>query len=140
MNLALAQRQIALAGVALLAALVALGANAPARNGPDLPKPVPVTPEGGWYHALAASHGKSFSRSRTSCGYQIDKRSFGIAHPTLPCNTKIYLLFKGQVVLAQVIASGRKAVAAGHEFELTPALATLIGLKKTQPIKWRYAG
>jgi len=137
-NLALAQRQIALAGVALLAALVALGANAPARNGPDLPKPVPA-PEGGWYHALAASHGSAFSGGTTSCGYQIDKRSLGIAHPTLPCNTKIYLLFKGQQVLTQVIASGRKAAAAGHEFELTPALATRIGLKKTQPVKWRYA-
>lgn len=139
MNLALAQRQIALAGVALLAALVALGANTPGRSGQDLPKPVPATPEGGWYHALAASHGKSFAGGRTDCGYRIDAKSLGIGHPTLPCNTKIYLLFKGQVVLVQVIASGRKAVAAGHEFELTPALARLIGLKKTQPIKWRYA-
>jgi hypothetical protein len=138
-NLALAQRQIALAGVALLAALVALAANAPGRNGPNLPKPVPSA-GGGWYHALAASHGNAFSGSTTSCGYQIDKRSLGIAHSTLPCNTKIYLLFKGQVVLVQVIASGGKAVAAGHDFELTPALAARIGLKKTQPIKWRYAG
>lgn len=137
MNLALVQRQTALAGVALLAALVALAANAPGRGGQNLPKPVPA-PEGGWYSALAAANGKSFSRSKTSCGYRIDAQSLGIAHPTLPCNTKIYVLFKGQQVLTQVIASGGQA-AVGHEFELTPALAARIGLKKTQPIKWRYA-
>jgi hypothetical protein len=136
-NLALAQRQIALAGVALLAALVALAANAPGRNGPDLPKPIPATPEGGWYSALASSHGKTFSKSRTDCGYRIDAQSVGVAHPVLPCNTKIYLLFKGQTVLTQVIAKGTPAP--GHEFELTPALAARIGLKKTQSIKWRYA-
>jgi len=135
-NLALAQRQIGLAGVALLAALIALAANAPGRGGPDLPEPVP-TPEGGWYSALAASHGKSFSKSRTSCGYQIGPQSLGIGDPVLPCNTKVYLLFKGQRVLTQVIVSGQQAP--GHRFELTPALAARIGLNGTQPLKWRYA-
>lgn len=135
-NLALAQRQIALAGVALIAALVALAANAPGSRDQNLPKPVPPA-NGGWYQALAASHGKSFSKSTTSCGYEIGADSLGIADPELPCNTKIYLLFKDQPVLAQVIASGQGAP--GHRFELTPALAKRIGLKGTQPVKWRYA-
>lgn len=137
MNLALAQRQLALAGITLLAVLVALAANAPRTSGPKLPESIPA-PGGGWYSALAASHGESFAGSRTSCGYRIDAQSLGVAHPTLPCNAKIYLLFKGQQVLTQVIAKGQ--VAPGHEFELTSALATRIGLKGTQPLKWRYAG
>jgi hypothetical protein len=135
-NLALAQRQIALAGVALLATLIALAANAPGRNAQNLPKPIP-SPDGGWYSALAASHGKSFSGSRTNCRYRIDAQSRGLADPVLPCNTKMYLLFKKQPVLVQVIAKDKNAV--GHRFELTPALAAEIGLKGTQPVKWRYA-
>ena len=55
----------------------------------------------------------------------------------LPCGVKLYVRFQGREVLTQVIDRGRTAP--GREFDLTPALARLLGLHGTQPIQWRFA-
>lgn len=134
MNAALAQRQFALAGIALLAGLFAV-AFKPGGVGPHLPKSVPAA-GGGWNKALAATGGDSFTGIRTDCGYTINAESLGLANPTLPCNTKIYIVYKGRKALTQVIAKGGST---SGQFELTPALARLLGMSGTQQIMWRYA-
>ena len=65
-----AKRTVALAGVALLAALVSLALESPrhrhhARSG--LPEPAAT-----WYSALAAPYNPARSRSRTSCGQRLE--------------------------------------------------------------------
>ena len=135
----LAQRELALASVALLASVVglAVAASREARaDDPALPKAVPA-PGGGWYTALAASGGKSFAQRRTACGHVVGARTLGVAHQALPCDVKIFISYNAREVLTQVIARG--PYVPGREFELSPALADVLGLEGTQPIRWRYA-
>jgi hypothetical protein len=135
----LAQRLIALAGIALLAGLAALAlARETAPGAANLPEAIPA-PGGGWFSTLASSHGPSFGRTHRdrTCRHVVGRSSLGVAHPVLPCDTKIYLSYGDRRALTQVIARGIGA--AGREFELSPALARKLGLSGTQPIKWRYA-
>ena len=133
MSSAAAMRTLALAGVALLAALVSLALAAPDRHrGTTLPKPV-----GTWYRALAASYSPNAARGRTACGQRIEARLRGVAHPVLPCGARIYISFDGRKALTQVIDRGPNAP--GREFHVTKALADEIGLQGTQRIQWSYA-
>ena len=140
MNAALAQRQIALAGLALLAGILAVGLSAQnGTSGPSLPKSIPA-PGGGWYQAVATSNGPTFrSKHEDSvCGYTVGPdTSEGVANPVLPCNTRIYIQFGETETLTQVIA--RTSRTSQSDFEFPPALAQKLGLKGSQIIGWRYA-
>jgi hypothetical protein len=133
MRLGLAQRQAALASVALLAAVVSLsvtsGRHQPARKLP---------PAVGSYTALAGSSGVVAYGKRTACGQVIGPRTEGVAHPVLPCGVKIYLSYEGRHVLAQVIDRG--PYVPGRQFDLTEALARRLGLVGVQRVTWSYAG
>jgi rare lipoprotein A (peptidoglycan hydrolase) len=133
MSPAVTKRTLALAGVALLAALVSLALAAPDRNGSNgLPKPV-----GTWYRALVAPYTPAASLERTACGQRITARTMGLAHPVLPCGAKIYLSYGGHKVLTQGIDRGPNSP--GREFNVTKALADRIGLHGTKSIRWSFA-
>lgn len=139
MRPALAQREVVLAGIALLAAITALAlasARAGSSEGRRLPEPVPA-PGGGWYKALAAAGGESFSGRRTACGHLLQPDAIGVAHPVLPCGAKIFISYNDREVLTQVIDRG--PFVPGREFDLTRRLARELGLRGTQPILWRFA-
>ena len=138
MTARLAQRQLALAAVALLAAVAAI-AVAAAREGTaeqSLPAQIPA-PGGGWYTGLAASNGGSFSKRRTACGHVVGPTTLGVAHPVLPCDTKLFIAYGDKEVLTQVLAPG--PTTPGCDFELTRALAKRLSLRGTDQIRWRYA-
>jgi rare lipoprotein A (peptidoglycan hydrolase) len=138
---ALAQREVALAGVALLAVLIAL-AFAEGRETEAAPaaatEGVPVVGAGAdWYRALAAPY-RGNGEERTACGQRLNDRTEGVAHPVLPCGAKIVLRFGDATVLTQVIDRGPDAP--GREFDVTERLAERLGLSGTQRIEWRFAG
>ena len=140
MNAALAQRQIALAGLALLAGILALGLSSREQSSePKLPESIPA-PGGGWYQAIATSRGPTFRSTHedSDCGYTVgpDTR-IGVANPVLPCDTRIYIEFGKTVTLTQVIA--RTPQTSEADFEFPPALARKIGLEGNEIIGWRYA-
>ena len=115
MNVALAQRQIALAGIALLAGILALGLSSQKHSSsPKLPESIPA-PGGGWYQAIGTSNGPTFRTEHqdSDCGYTVgpDTR-IGVANPVLPCDTRIYIQFEQTETLTQVIA--RWAYEHGH--------------------------
>jgi hypothetical protein len=133
----LLQREVALAAAALLAAVVALGVAAWHETEPagrDLPASVPA-PGGGWYEAIAASI--RTPAEPTECGYTVDRRTIGVAHPVLPCGVKLFVRFGENEVLTQVI--GKPPPGPGRQFGLTPALAQALGVNGTVRIRWRYA-
>jgi hypothetical protein len=133
------QRVLALAGIALLAGVaIFAGREVAARSsGQDLPAAIPA-PDGGWYEGLAARGGGAFATDGpTDCGHVLTPGTLGVAHPVLPCDVKLYVRYGGQEVLTQVLSHGPRV--AGHDFELTPALARLLRLRGTAPIEWRYA-
>ena len=137
MSPSLAQREVVLAGVALLAALVAIAFTSPraSDNGGHL-KPVYV-PGGGWYTALAGARPVRYG-TRTNCGVMLKPATRGVVDSVLPCNIKLFVSFGGSArILTQVVA--RRPVVSGRRFDVTPALAEDLGIEGIQRIKWVYA-
>jgi hypothetical protein len=134
----LAQREVALAAVALLAVIVSL-AVAAVGGGSAAPKglPRPVDPPGGWYTALAAPRAGEGAGRRTACGQVLGPDTLGVSHPVLPCGTKLYLSYEGRVVLTQVIDRGPNE--SGHDFDVTRPLARDLHLDGIQLVRWTYA-
>jgi rare lipoprotein A (peptidoglycan hydrolase) len=125
-------RAAALAGVALVALAIALGVSHHHKHHAAVPAPT-----GSWYTALAAEYTPSAAAKKSACGVEIRSTTAGVAHPVLPCGAKIYVKFGSKEVLTQVIDRGR--VVPGREFDVTQALAKLLGLQGTQQIQWRFA-
>jgi rare lipoprotein A len=128
----LAVREIALAGLALLAAAVALAVTAQTRD-TDSSSPQPE----GSFVALAGSSGPAAFGRRTACGGIIHQDTEGVAHPTLPCGVRIFITYRGKTVLTQVIDRG--PYVPGRQFDVTDALARRLGLRNVQTIHWSYA-
>jgi rare lipoprotein A (peptidoglycan hydrolase) len=137
---AIAQRQLVLAGIALLAIVTALAVAAAVRDSSagtqDELASVPAA-GGGWYRALAAPYRLNPREKRTACGQRATPKTLGVAHPVLPCGAKVVLRFEDVQVLTQVIDRGTGVP--GREFDLTAALARRMGLDGVQPIRWRFA-
>ncbi len=133
MRRVLAQRQVVLAAVTLLAIAVSFAVTA--RNdrkaAAALPKPV------GSYSALVAASGPRVIGKRTVCGIVVAPRTMGISSPVLPCGTRLYLNYGTHHVLAPVL--GRGPDAGGAEFALTPALAHRLRLNGVKRVRWSYA-
>ena len=137
MNPALAQREVALAGVALLAAVVALAVT-PSResNGGAQLKPV-LVPGGGWYTALAGAQTGHYG-TRTNCGVTLRPSTRGVTDSVLPCNVRLFVSYgHSPRILTQVIA--RRPVVPGRRFDVTAALAEQLGIEGVQRIRWVYA-
>jgi 3D (Asp-Asp-Asp) domain-containing protein len=125
-------RAAALAGVAVVAVAVALAITHSSSKREDLP-----TPAGKWYTAFATPYTPTKSATTGKCGVVIGPKTEGVAHPVLPCGVKLYVEFDHRVVLTQVVDRGHTVP--GHEFDVTQALAKLLGLQGTQKISWRFA-
>ena len=128
----LAWREVALAGLALLAGAVALAVVAQTRHhtrtGPEAE---------GSFVALAGSSGPAAFGRHTACGGVITQQTEGISHPTLPCGVRIFVTFQEKTVLAPVVDRG--PYEGGRQFDLTDALARRLGLSGVQPVHWSYA-
>jgi hypothetical protein len=133
-----AQRQIVLAGVAVLAAIVALALTSRG-NGEavtELPQPVSVS-GGAWYTALAGAGQPRYGR-RTRCGYVLRPGTVGVTNSVLPCGVLVYVAYKDSPqILTRVI--DRRPVLPGRKFDLTPRLAEDLGVDGVQRIRWVYA-
>jgi rare lipoprotein A (peptidoglycan hydrolase) len=128
----LAVRELTLAGLALLAAIVVLAIIAQTRHS------TPPGPEAvGSYTALAGSSGPAAFGRRTACGGVLRQDTEGVAHPTLPCGARVFISYHGTTVLTQVIDRGPHVP--GRQFDLTDALARKLDLRGVQQIRWSYA-
>lgn len=138
MNPVVAQREVALAGVALLAAVIAVAIASPQGHGDTAGHLKPVfVPGGGWYRALAGARPMRYG-TQTNCGVTLKPSTRGVVDSVLPCNVKLFVAYgKSERILTQVIA--RRPVVPGRRFDLTPALAEDLALPGIQRIKWVYA-
>jgi rare lipoprotein A len=129
----LAQREIALAGVAIVGAVVALALVAGRSDSrAALPKPV-----GTWYSALAGVRAPGDLGKKTACGEVLKPETNGISHPVLPCGAKVFLRLDGHTVLTQVIDRG--PYVPGRAIDVTDALAAKLGLSGVEQVRWAYA-
>src|SRR3954471_15693088 len=125
-------RELALAGLALLAGVAALAVVEQTRGGTE----TGAQPEGS-YQAIAGSSGPGAFNRRTACGSILRPETIGVAHPTLPCGVRVFISYRGKTVLTQVLDRG--PYVPGRQFDLTDALARYLGLRNVQEIRWGYA-
>ena len=125
-------RAAALAGVALVALVIALAVSHNTKKANDIPEGT-----GAWYTGLAAPYTPSTTAKVGACGVRIGPNTAGVAHAVLPCGVKLYVKFGGKQVLTQVVDRGH--MPPGREFDVTQSLAKLLGLQGTQTIQWRFA-
>jgi hypothetical protein len=92
---------------------------------------------GEWYTARAAPMDAELEGTTTACGVRLGSRTLGISDPVIPCGAKIYIGFRDQDVLTQVIGTGPGP--GGVRFALTPFLAQTLGIERTATIRWSYA-
>jgi hypothetical protein len=130
----LVQRQLALAGVAILGVAGSLAVAKGDRASPGTTLPL----ADGSYTALAGSSGAKAFGTRTSCGVELGPTTEGVASPVLPCGMRIYVGYGGETALVSVLDNG--SVPAGRQFQLTDALARRLGLVGVHRIRWSYAG
>lgn len=129
----LAQREILLAGVALLAVVVAVAVRG-GRSESTTPAPRPA---GSWYTALAGPRGTASLGKKTACGQKLTADTVGVGDPVLPCGAKIFVARGDKHVLTQVIDRGPHVP--GRRFDLTDALAVKLGVRGVQQVEWAYA-
>lgn len=137
MNPALAQREIALAGIALLALVAVVAVTTAGRSQNDPGSASGRSPATGWSRAVAAPYDFPTEPEQTACGHPANASTLGVAHPVLPCGAKITILFGDRQILTQVVDRGPGVP--GREFDITAPLAREIGLTGIQPILWRFA-
>ncbi|HEY8465904.1 MAG TPA: septal ring lytic transglycosylase RlpA family protein [Solirubrobacterales bacterium] len=83
----------------------------------------------GYRPAAASYYGPGFYGNRTACGQTLTPGMLGVAHKTMPCGTKLKLMYGGRVVRVRVIDRGPYA---GHrEFDLTEATKRRLGFGST---------
>ena len=131
------QRIVWLAGVTLVVGVAALAIARRDAGGNDSVPGAVTVPGIGYYTARAAPYGPTAARRRTACNEPFTKDTQGVAHPVLPCGVKLYIRYRGQEVLTQVVDRGPNVP--GRDFDVTKALADRIDLHGTQTIKWRFA-
>jgi len=54
----------------------------------------------------ATWYGPGFYGNRTACGQTLGTRTLGVAHRTLPCGTRVSILYRGRTVTVKVIDRG----------------------------------
>ena len=139
MSPALAQREIALAAIALLAAIVSLALTSHGNGAKTRRLLQPVTLDGGrWRTSLGGATSARYGH-RTNCGILLRPATIGVTDSVLPCGIKLYIAYKDSPhILTQVIE--HRPVPPGRKFELTPRLAEKLGVDGVQEIHWVFAG
>ena len=82
--------------------------------------------------AMATWYGPGFYGRRTACGQRMSRTLQGVAHKTLPCGTKVSLLYRGRRLTVPVVDRG--PYAAGKYWDLTSATATALRFTHTDRV------
>jgi hypothetical protein len=88
--------------------------------------------------SVATWFGPGFYGHRTACGQRLTHRLLGVANRTLPCGTKVSLLYGGRTITVPVVDRG--PFAHGASYDLTAATAQALGMTVTSRIGVLRAG
>ncbi len=82
---------------------------------------------------LATWYGPGLFGNKTACGKTLTPGTFGVAHKTLPCGSKVVLRYQGRFVRTKVIDRG--PFANGAEWDLTQATAEELHFEATDEVR-----
>lgn len=80
---------------------------------------------------IATWYGPGFYGNRTACGRTLGYSTLGVAHRTLPCGTKVAIMYRGRTVMVEVIDRGPYA---RSNWDLTRETAERLGFSGTDSI------
>lgn len=83
--------------------------------------------------AYASWYGPGLYGNPLGCGGTLSPGTYGVAHKTLPCGTKVTLRANGRSVRVSVIDRG--PYVGGREFDLTAATAQALGFSGHGPVQ-----
>jgi rare lipoprotein A len=78
--------------------------------------------------APATWYGPGFYGETTACGKRLTRKTLGVAHRTLPCGTKVDILYKGRTITVPVIDRGPYT---DEDWDLTSKTAQRLGFSST---------
>ena len=81
----------------------------------------------------ATWYGPGLYGNRMACGGKLSRDTFGVAHKTLPCGTKVTIAHGGRIVIARVIDRG--PFVKGIEYDLTEKTARSVRMSSTSEIR-----
>jgi rare lipoprotein A len=82
--------------------------------------------------AIATYYGPGFFGRTMACGGVLRRQTLGVANRSLPCGTKVDLLYHGQTLTVPVVDRG--PFANGAKWDLTEATSTALGITGTETI------
>jgi hypothetical protein len=135
-----AQRLGLLAAIALVALLVAfelvpeLGGSSSTSSSKIQAVPAPGS---SWNVVRTGILALSEKGEQTACGVTIGPKTYGVAHPSLPCGARVFIAYGHTQVLTEVLERG--PYVPGLELDLTPALAARLGIEAVTSVRWRFA-
>ncbi len=134
------QRLGLLAAVALVASLIVLaairqfGGESSSDRSHVSAEPAPG---GSWTEVRAGILGQTAKGKETACGVEVGPKTYGVAHPNLPCGARIFIAYKNTQVLTRVIERG--PYVPGRDLDLAPALASRLGIQEPTSVRWAFA-
>ncbi|MGH2749082.1 MAG: septal ring lytic transglycosylase RlpA family protein [Actinomycetota bacterium] len=81
--------------------------------------------------ALATWYGPGFYGNRTACGKRLGSETLGVAHRSLPCGTKVAILYQGRTITVPVIDRGPYTSA---DYDLTQETAERLRFRGSDTI------
>jgi rare lipoprotein A len=85
--------------------------------------------------ALATWYGPGFYGNRTACGKRLGGETLGVAHRSLPCGTKVAILYRGRTITVPVIDRGPYTSA---DYDLTQETAERLRFRGSDTIGVTY--
>jgi rare lipoprotein A (peptidoglycan hydrolase) len=85
----------------------------------------------------ASWYGPGLYGHRTACGETLRKTTLGVAHRSLPCGTTVKFVYRGQVLVTQVIDRG--PYVHGRAWDLTSAASEALGLDGVGKVRYAIA-
>jgi rare lipoprotein A len=80
----------------------------------------------------ATIYGPGFYGRQTACGAELTQATIGVANRSLPCGTKVSILYHGRTLVVPVVDRG--PYANGADWDLTAATAQALGIDGTERI------
>jgi len=81
----------------------------------------------------ASWYGPGLYGNKMACGGKLTKSTFGVAHRSLPCGTKVTIAHGGRIVIARVVDRG--PFVKGVEYDLTAHAAEAVRMSSTSRIR-----
>ena len=94
-------------------------------------------PGSSWNVVRAGILELSAKGKQTACGVTIGSKTYGVAHPSLPCGARVFIAYGHTQVLTEVLERG--PYVPGLDLDLTPALAARLGIDAVTNVRWRFA-